>query len=59
VNVIGKLAEADQYERAIRLCEAAQEAAQQSREYKLGNELSSRLPELRRAHRSFSGIATL
>jgi formylglycine-generating enzyme required for sulfatase activity len=49
VNVIGKLAEADQYDRAIRLCEAAREAAQQSREHRLGNELSTQLPELRRA----------
>jgi formylglycine-generating enzyme required for sulfatase activity len=49
VNVIGKLAEADEYDRAIRLCEAAREAAQQSREHRLGNELSTQLPELRRA----------
>jgi formylglycine-generating enzyme required for sulfatase activity len=49
VNVIGKLAEADEYDRAIRLCEAAREAAQLSREYKLLNQLSTQLPELRRA----------
>jgi formylglycine-generating enzyme required for sulfatase activity len=53
VNVIEKLAEADEYERAIRLCEAAREAAQQSREYRLGKELSTQLPELRRAQQEF------
>ncbi|TVS20851.1 MAG: hypothetical protein EA424_01875 [Planctomycetaceae bacterium] len=53
VDVIGKLAEAEQYERAVRLCEAAHEAAQQSGEFKLSSELSARLPELRRAHQEF------
>ncbi len=53
VDVIDKLAEADQFQRAIRLGEAAHQAAQQSREFRLGSELSGRLPELRRAHQQF------
>ncbi len=48
-EVIGKLVEADQYERAIRLSEAAQKAAEQAREFRLARDFSNTLPQLRTA----------
>ncbi len=52
-EVIQRLAEADEYERAIRLCEAAQEAAEQAREFKLARHFSNWLPELTSAQQQF------
>jgi len=46
--IITKLAEANEYDLAIRVCEAARVAAQGAREFKLAGELSNQLPELKR-----------
>jgi len=47
-GIIGQLIEADEYDLAIRVCEAARAAAQNAREFKLAGELSGQLPELKR-----------
>jgi formylglycine-generating enzyme required for sulfatase activity len=52
-EVVGKLVEANDYERAVRLCEAAQSAADQAREFRLARDFSNRLPELRTAQQQF------
>ena len=52
-EVVGKLVEADDYERAIRLCEAAQSAADQAREFRLARDFSNMLPELQTAQQQF------
>ncbi|TVS20852.1 MAG: formylglycine-generating enzyme family protein [Planctomycetaceae bacterium] len=52
-EVIGKLVEVEEYERAIRLCEAAQKAAEQAREFRLARDFSNWLPELTTAQQQF------
>ncbi len=49
-SVIVRLAEADEYELAISVCEAARDGAHKAREFKLGAELAAQLPELRQMH---------
>jgi formylglycine-generating enzyme required for sulfatase activity len=49
-SVIARLVEADEYELAIRVCEAARDAAHRAREFKLAAEVAAQLPELRRMH---------
>ncbi len=53
VEVIGHLVEAREYERAIRLCEAAHEAAEQARDLRQVRHLSNWLPELKTAQQQF------
>jgi formylglycine-generating enzyme required for sulfatase activity len=52
-SVLAQLSQADEHELAIRVCEAAREAAQKAREFKLAADLSGRLPELRRMQKEF------
>jgi formylglycine-generating enzyme required for sulfatase activity len=52
-EVVGKLVEAHEYERAIQLCEAAQKAAEQAREFRQARDFSNWLPELRTAQQQF------
>ena len=49
-SVIAQLTEADEYELAIRVCEAARDAAHKAREFKVATEVAGQLPELRRMH---------
>jgi hypothetical protein len=44
----GKLADADQYETALRLCEAARSSAQRAKLYPLAKELTARIEEINR-----------
>jgi formylglycine-generating enzyme required for sulfatase activity len=52
-GIISQLAAADEYELAIRVCEAGRLAAQGAREFKLAGDFSSQLPELRRWQTEF------
>lgn len=51
--IIGELSEADDYESAFRVCEAARLAAQGAREFKLAGGFLSQLPELKRLQSEF------
>ncbi len=52
-EVVEKLVESHEYERAIQLCEVAQKAAEQAREFRLARDFSNWLPELRTAQQQF------
>ncbi len=52
-EVIGRLVEAREYERAIRLCEAAHEAAEQARNFRQIRHFSNWLPKLKTAQQHF------
>ena len=48
LNFAGQLADADQYETALRLCEAARSSAQRARLYPLAKELTGQIEEVKR-----------
>jgi len=51
LSFAGKLADADQYDTALRLCEAARSSAQRARLYPLTKELTAQIEEIRRQQR--------
>jgi len=48
LNFAGKLADADQYETALRVCEAARSSAQRAKLYPLAKELTAQIEEIKR-----------
>lgn len=51
LSFAGKLADADQYETALRVCEAARSSAQRAKLYPLAKELTAQIEEIKRQQR--------